>query len=126
MEALELASESACSEEARENGVEGVGGTKPSLARPADGFEAGRVGFRKRPLIEARGFSGRDERVLLPDLVEGLMVGGLIGLGDRSRMEELKLGDGNLEEEDPTNGWFVLMLDGVFKDLAVVGFLSGV
>ncbi len=123
LDALELASESALSEEALETVVEFVLGTNPILSSPADGFIAGMDGFRKRPLIEARDFSGRDESVLLPDLAGDVFATGLIGLGDLSRMEDPKLGDGNLE--GPANGWFVLILDGVFRDL-VVGFFSGV
>ena len=77
-------------------------------------------------MTDARGFSGRDESVLLPGLGVGRYAIGLCGLDDLSRVEELKLGDGSLDDASGMNGWFDLMLEGVLRDLAVVGLLSGV
>jgi hypothetical protein len=64
-------------------------------------------------LIEARGFKGRDENVLLPDFIVGSSPIGLTGLGDLCR--ELSVASASLR-----------VVEGVLTDLAVLGRRSGV
>ena len=71
--------------------------------------------LRNKPDVDARGFNGRDERVVLPVLTMGAFAVGLTGLGDLSR------GDENLEEALPLRE-----VDGVLINLVVPGRLSGV
>jgi hypothetical protein len=72
-------------------------------------------GLRKRPLTEARGFTERGEKVLLPDLTW------LLGW----RGEPLKLGEGCLAEAE-AGDLALRTLDGVLRGLTFGGRLTGV
>lgn len=85
----------AASDELLENVADCFFGTKPILSISLDWSRFCVDGFRKRPLIEARGFKGRADSVLLPALIFG-RVEPLTGLGDL-RSDAEKLGDGSLE-----------------------------
>ena len=82
-------------------------------------------GLRNSPFTDARGFRGRDESVLLPDFRFGGSSVGLTGLGDLFRVEELKFGDGSLDDAS-VGSKLRPMLDGVLRDLAVPGRFKGV
>lgn len=109
LEALEIVE--AASEELLEN-VAGFLAPNPILSSSDDPSIVGIEAFRKRPDVEARGFNGRDANVWLPGLRGGRF---FTGLGVLSR------GEGNLEAV-----LLLCELDGVWKDLAVVGRLPGV
>lgn len=93
LEVLEVVD--AASDELLENVVDCFLGTNPILSKSLGWSKFCVEGFRNRPLIEARGFKGRAERVLLPALIFGRTVP-LTGLGDL-RTDAEKLGDGSLE-----------------------------
>lgn len=93
LEVLEVVD--AASDELLEKVADCFLGTNPILSSSPDWSKFCVDGLRKSPLIEARGFKGRAERVLLPDLILG-SVEPLTGLGDL-RIEAEKLGEGSLE-----------------------------
>jgi hypothetical protein len=114
------------SEDVFEKVVDFFFATNPILSSSADWSKAGVEGLRNNPLTDARGFSGREERVLLPDLIAGTDVMGLAGHGDRDcgRIDALRLGDGSFAVLDG-GALLVCTLDGVLSDL-VLGRLTGV
>ena len=75
----------------------------------------------KSPFREPRGFKGRAERVLLPDLMLDMLAPLLAGLGERRRNEAPNADDGSFEEDAPET-------DDVLSDFrfATLRRLSGV
>jgi hypothetical protein len=96
-------------------------GTNPILSSSLDWFRFCDEGFLNKPFTDARGFKGRADRVLLPDLIFGTFAVLLTGLGERCRREALKLGDGTFVEDE---GAVPRIEDGVFSAL-VSGRFSG-
>lgn len=86
--------------------------------------------MRYAPLIEARGFTGRELKVLLPDFSVGAFTAAFTGLGELSCREDSIVGDGigdGISEELFDVGPLMLRtLEGVLSDFAVLGLFMGV
>lgn len=95
--------------------------TNPILSKSLALSSEDKDGLRNNPLREARGFTVRAEKVLLPDLRAGRAL--FTGLGDLSRTEEPKFGslDWTL-----LGGGMLRAVEGVLEDLAVLGRFKGV
>jgi hypothetical protein len=73
--------------------------------------------------MDARGFNGLEERVLLPDFKTGRPGMDLVGLGDLSKPGP---GDGSFEAEASVGKMLFLPVPGVFSDIPVLGRFIGV
>jgi hypothetical protein len=101
-------------------------GRKPIRSISLALSNAGIEGLRNNPFTEARGFSGREESVLLPCLMPGILAVDLIGLGERC-VDAPNLGDGRSEAEvSGVGGILPRTLDGVLSDFPVLGRFTGV
>ena len=121
MEVVDVASD-----EVFENVVDFFFGPKPirsmSLALSNEGTE----GLRNKPFTEARGFSGREDSVLLPCLIPGILAVDLTGLGERC-VDAPNLGDGCFEPEvSGVGGILPRIFDAVLSDFPTLGRFTGV
>lgn len=104
------------SEDVLENVVDFFFLTKPIRSSSLGSFRAAIEGLRNSPFTDGRGFSEREDKVLLP---------GLIWLLDGWNGDPVTLGDVFVADAE-VGDLMLRMLDGVLSGLRLVGRFTGV